>query len=267
MRRTDAMSPLPPTTALGDAKFSPVVARAYGRALDALASREVPFLLGGALALHAHTGIWRDTKDLDVFVRPDDAERALDALARAGFDPEIVYESWLGKAWSDDVFVDVIWRNANALFPVEDDWLARGRPMRLLGRDVRALGVEELLVTKMLVGGRNRFDGADMLHLLHRRLEDVDWERLAILCGEHVGVMLAFLHLYRWAYPGWRDRVDARVLEDYAARADEAGSGYGPFRGRLLDIQSFAVDVDDWGMPDPHRRALEDVFGDAEGRA
>ena len=261
------MATLPPITRIGPPRFDPAIAPVYERALDTLERDGVGHLIGGALALNAYTKIWRDTKDLDLFCRPQDYPRLLAALERAGFETEVVYESWLGKAWRGDVFVDVIWRNANGLFPVGDAWFEHAEDFRLLGRTARVLPVEELLVSKMMVGGRNRFDGADMLHVLHAAADRIDWDRLAEAAGEHVGLLLAYFHMYRWGYPQWRDRIPDRVFDDYERRAREAGSTHGPFRALLMDIQSFRVDVEGWGMPDPHRQALERIFGDAEGRA
>lgn len=261
------MAQIPPLTRLSPAVFDDEATPVYRDALDAMEKHEIPFLLGGALALNAHTGIWRDTKDLDMFIRPEDAQRALDALEREGFSTEVVYESWLGKAWRGDVFVDLIWRNANGLLPVRDSWLQDPPRVPVLGREVPVLPLEELLASKMMVMGRFRFDGADMLHILHVAHDRVDWEKLARLCGEHAGLMLVYLHMYRWAYPGWAERVPDRAIELFTRAADAATSSFGPFRGRLIDIQSFEVDVAEWGMPDPHRQALERIFGDADGKA
>lgn len=260
------MAQLPPTTRLGEPVFSDEAGPVYERALAALNEDGVDFLVGGALALNAYTGIWRDTKDLDVFCRPEDSTRLLRALAKAGFATEVVYESWLGKGWRGDVFVDVIWRNANALFPVTRSWFDRADTLELFGLPERIIPLEELLVSKMMVCGRYRFDGADIMHLLHASGKRLDWDRLIELCGEHVELMLAHLHMFRWGYPGSRDRVPDEVIERFEKLARESRSSYGPFRARLLDIQSFQVDVDGWMLPDPHKQALTEIFGNAEGK-
>lgn len=265
--KPEFMAQIPPVTRMGAPEFLPDAARIYAEVLDVLDDAGVPYLLGGAVALNAHSGVWRDTKDLDIFLRPHDAERALATLRAADFSTETVYESWLGKAWREDVFVDIIWRNANALFPVDDSWFLREESVHLFGRDIPVVPLEEFLVSKMLVMGRYRFDGADMLHVLFARAADIDWEALARLCGEHVGVMLAHMHVFRWAYPDWRDRIPVGVISRFTQLAETAESSMGPFRGRLMDIQSFEVDVHSWGMPDPHRLALERIFGSADGRS
>jgi len=261
------MAPLPPTTRLSEPTFLDEHAEVYASATTALTEAGVPFLLGGAVALNHHTGIWRDTKDLDLFVKPGDAPAALAALADAGFRTEIVYDSWLGKGFVGDVFVDIIWRNANGLYPVTDEWLAHAPTTTMFGQEMRVVPAEELILSKIFVAGRYRFDGADILHVLHATGDLLDWERLARSAGEHAGLVLAYLHMYRWGYPGWQDRVPQEAIDILERKARESTTSYGPFRALLLDIQSFRVDVEAWGMPDPHRKALEDIFGDAEGRS
>ena len=258
--KSDFMAKLPPLTRLSEPVLEPDAALVYEDAMAALEEAGVPYLLGGTLALNAHTGIWRDTKDLDFFVKPADARKALAALNARGFQSELVYESWLGKGWKGEVFVDVIWRNANGLFPVDDTWFDTPASVRVFGRDAPVIPLEELLVSKMMVMGRYRYDGADVLHVIFAAGEHIDWDKLATLCGEHIGLMLSHLHTYRWAYPAWRDRVPVEVLERYARLAEVRPSGFGPFRGRLMDIQSFEVDIQEWGLPDPHRQALDRIF-------
>lgn len=262
--KSEFMAKLPPLTRLSVPTLDAEAAPIYEAAMNALEAAGIRYLLGGTLALNAHTGIWRDTKDLDFFVRPRDARKALLALHDAGFQTELVYESWLGKGWKGDVFVDVIWRNANGLFPVEDSWFARPASVRLFGRDAPVIPLEELLVSKMMVMGRYRYDGADILHVLFAVGDRMDWDKLAQICSEHIGLMLAHLHTFRWAYPGWRHKVPDEVLTRYAKLAEERPSTFGPFRARLIDIQSFEVDVQEWGMPDPHRQAIDSIFSEPE---
>lgn len=258
---------IPPITRAGRPTFPPEVARVYVAALDAIEEHRIPYVLGGAVALSSHTDIWRDTKDLDVFVRPADATRALDALAAADFRTEIKWESWLGKGWRGELFVDIIWRNANALFQVDDAWISRAVRAPILGRERPVLAPEELLASKLMVMGRHRFDGADITHLLYTRADTMDWDRLAELCGEHAELLLAYLHMFRWTYPGERDKVPETVLSSFRERATRSRSSFGPFRGRLLDLATFTIDVEAWGLPDAHRIALERIFGDATGRS
>ncbi len=74
---------------LQEPNFGPEEGRIYGEALDALDRADLSYMLSGALALNTYTGVWRDTKDLDVFVPERRVARVLDALQRAGFETEI----------------------------------------------------------------------------------------------------------------------------------------------------------------------------------
>ena len=83
------------------------------RAGAALRDAEIPFALTGGLAIWAHGGP-ESEHDLDFFVKPEDAERALQALVDTGFRPEKPPEGWLYKAWDGDVLVDLIFETSGA---------------------------------------------------------------------------------------------------------------------------------------------------------
>lgn len=254
-----------PTTKLGEPEFDAEQQRVYADALDALANANVPNLVGGALAMNKHTGIWRDTKDLDLFLKPDDVDDALAALARAGFDTERVYASWLSKGIRGDLFVDLIHRNANGLHEVTDEWFEHAPRGRILDREVAFLAPEELFLSKSFVGGRYRYDGADLLHLVYALRGALDWERLADEAGEHAGLLLGHLHVYRWAYPAFAAYVPDEALARLEARARrDVARPPVTFRGRLYDGPSFDVDVHAWGLPDVQAENVRSLLGRAE---
>src|SRR5271169_13945 len=58
----------------------------------------IPYAVSGAFALQKHTGIWRDTKDLDLFLPADDVPAALRGLHDDGFQTEVCDPVWLAKA-------------------------------------------------------------------------------------------------------------------------------------------------------------------------
>ena len=64
------------------------------RAGAALRENGVDYMLGGGLAIWARGGPPTD-HDVDLFLREEDAERALHVLADAGFRPERPPEHWL----------------------------------------------------------------------------------------------------------------------------------------------------------------------------
>ena len=110
----------------------------YGHVLDSMAEAQIPFLIGGAYALQRLTGIVRHTKDLDVFVRPQDAERTLTVLARLGWRTELTFPHWLGKVYHDDDFCDVIFASGNGVCTVDDLWLEHALPAEILGERIAA---------------------------------------------------------------------------------------------------------------------------------
>src|SRR5258705_6182119 len=92
----------------------------YYRTLVAMNRAKVPYLIGGAYALQVYTGIARDTKDVDLFVRPEDCERALKALAETGCQTELTFPHWLGKAHCRGYFADIIFSSRHRGGRVDD---------------------------------------------------------------------------------------------------------------------------------------------------
>jgi hypothetical protein len=76
--------------------------------LSKLQSEKIPFAIGGAFALNHYTGIWRDTKDMDVFILPDDVDRILELGREAGFNTWMQDRHWLAKGRKDGYLVDFI---------------------------------------------------------------------------------------------------------------------------------------------------------------
>lgn len=155
-----------------EAPFSDIE-HALKRAAAALRSAGVPFLLGGSLASWARGGP-ESRHDLDLMIRPQDAERALTALEEAGMRPERPPEDWLVKAWDGDTLVDLIF--APKGMDIDDDVIARGEELSVLGMDMRVMGLEDVLVTKLMAIGEHalRFDGP--LGIARALREQIDWD-------------------------------------------------------------------------------------------
>ncbi len=246
---------------LQEPNFGPEEGRIYGEALDALDRADLSYMLGGALALNTYTGIWRDTKDLDVFVPERRVARVLDALQRAGFETEIAEPHWLAKARKEEIFVDVIHANDSGAVTVDESWFANAEEIEVLGRRVRVIPAEEMLLSKIFVASRDRWDMSDVLHLIFARRGELDWERILAGVGEHWELLLAYLHLYRYVYPNHASYLPRWVLDlllkRYEAEIEASPRGPLRFRGTLLDDVSFGVDVAAWGLPDEHAAVKE----------
>jgi len=226
----------------------------YVRTLTVLNEAEVPYLVGGAYALAWLAGIERHTKDMDVFVRESDRDRTLRALEAAGYRTEVTFPHWLAKAWIVERFVDVIYRSGNGVAAVDDEWFAQAIEAEVFDIPVRLCAPEEIIWSKGYVLERERFDGADIAHLIRSRGPDLDWHRLLYRFATHWRVLLAHLVLFGFIYPGERDAVPAWVIRELSDRlrqeADEPAPAERVCQGTFLSREQYLVDVGIWGYED-----------------
>ncbi len=226
----------------------------------------ISYAVAGAFALQQHTGICRDTKDLDLFLTADDAIRAIEYLREDGFYCEVFDPVWLFKVHRDEFFVDLITGMSNATLVVDNSWIDRATPAVIHDVKTRVLAAEELLASKLFVARRERFDGADVAHIIYGTKGKIDWQRVLQLSGEHWEVLLWALVLFRYAYPAHTNYVPADLWHDLLSRFQDAVSHPNPsarFRGSLIDDKVFAIDVNEWGldnlMQENRERRLRDI--------
>src|SRR5262249_30138337 len=153
----------------------------------------------------------------------------------------------------DGHFVDVIFSSGNSLCRVDDDWFEHAEEARILGRPVRVVPPEEMIWSKGYVQERERFDGADIAHLLRSARHRLDWVRLRRRCGAHGRVLLGHLVLFGFIYPAERDKVPGWVLERLweDVRRESAGPPARPVcQGTLLSREQYLMDIERWGYAD-----------------
>ncbi|HET9492323.1 MAG TPA: nucleotidyltransferase [Methylomirabilota bacterium] len=226
----------------------------YVAALRALQTAGVPFVVGGAYALSRYTGIFRDTKDLDVFVRPRHAKAALDSLAAAGYRTELTFPHWLGKGFAGDHTIDIIFSSGNGFVQVDDGWFDYAVDDSVLGVPARLCPPEEMLWSKAFIMERERYDGADIAHLLQAQAESLDWQRLVQRFDSHWRVLLSHLVLFGFVYPSERGRIPAWTMAYLMGRLTEEWCTAGPADriccGTLLSRAQYLVDVESLGYRD-----------------
>jgi hypothetical protein len=233
---------------------TPEKAVLYRTALERLNLSGVPYLVAGSFAFQYFAGITRSTKDLDVFVRPRDVRRVLDVLGRAGFRTEVVFAHWLAKAHHGDKFIDVIFNSGNGVAEVDDEWFAYAIDEEVLGTSVKLSPAEEMIWSKSMVMERERYDGADVAHLVRHCSGLLNWDRLVRRFGPHWRVLLGHLVLFGFIYPGERALVPAAVIRSLVGRLiaelDEPTRDSKVCQGTLLSRAQYLVDLDEWGYED-----------------
>jgi hypothetical protein len=227
----------------------------------------IDFLIGGAYAFARYTGIERHTKDCDVFVRYADFDRTLRALAHEGYQTEVPFPHWLGKARQGEYFVDLIYGSGNGVAGVDDEWFDKASHDHVFNVPVRLVPAEEMIWSKALIQERERFDGADVAHLLLARGDQIDWRRLLRRFGHHWRVLFSHLVLFGFIYPSDRQRIPAWVMQELMRRLEREVES-GPTsqqicRGTLLSRQQYLVDVEGRGYVDA-RTLPENPMTDAE---
>ena len=222
-------------------------------ALRALAGSDVPFLVAGAYAFFEYTGVFRDTKDLDLFLRRADLEAAFRVLEGAGFRTEVSEPGWIGKAWRGEWFVDLIYSSGNGVAVVDDLWFDHARRGVVMGVEVLLAPPEEMIWSKSFVLERERYDGHDVSHLLRAAGARLDWARLLRRFDRYWEVLLSQLLLFRFAYPGERSKVPDRVLRALVGRLeDELGTDHprALCRGNLISRVQYRHDLEELGYED-----------------
>src|SRR4051812_1484750 len=197
----------------------------YRRTLHVLSDARVPFLVGGSHALLNYTGIVRETKDFDLFIRHGDLDAGLEALREAGYHTEVTFPHWLAKAKQGNDVVDLVFSSGNGVCRVDDEWFTYATEADVLGMPVKIAPVEELLWQKSYVMERERYDGADVAHILRSCAETLDWDRLMRRFDPQWQLFLSYLILFGFIYPSERHRIPEWVTVELTTRLQQELSG------------------------------------------
>jgi hypothetical protein len=228
--------------------------RFYRDVLTLLERDGIPVLVGGAFAFTHFTHIQRPTRDFDLFLKRQDVDAALDVLHHAGFATELPFPHWLAKARSDEFLVDLIFSSGNGVAPVDDIWFDHAIPTEVFGVQVKLCPAEELIWSKAFVMERERYDGADVVHLIRASHATMDWNRVLARFGPLWRVLFFNLVLYNFVYPSepcpaprW---LMCELLDRVRRELDDPASSDRLCQGTLVSRAQYLTDIMHWGYAD-----------------
>lgn len=226
---------------------------AYAQALKLAQTTGLQFMLGGGFAFAAYTGRWRDTKDIDLYVRPTDREQAIKALDDAGFEdlyPRHPYDrKWIYRGVRSDFIVDIIWSMANQRAQVDELWFNRAPRVTIRGEKLPVIPLEELIWCKLYIIQRDRCDWTDIFNVIYARASQIDWKHLVMRLSDDQPLLRALLTVYCWLCPSSALTLPPYLWRPY--RTKPAGPELARLRSMLLDSRAW------FSATQPAHRKLE----------
>jgi hypothetical protein len=222
----------------------------FAAVLRELNRREIPFLMAGGFVFSHYSGLWRNTKDLDVVVTRANLERAVDAVLSQGLQdyyPVLPYDrSWIYRAYrplgEDKIIVDVIHQFANHADVIGDSWFAHAVSATFAGEPARFVAPEDLIWMKLMVFQRERCDWPDLFNVIRGLRGQLNWERLLRSAGEHWRLVGALVNVYDWLCPDERHFIPASVREELADGLRHPEAAHAPRNG-LFDSRPWFTEA------------------------
>jgi hypothetical protein len=226
----------------------------YRETLELFNREGLPFLVGGTHAYYRYTGIARETKDFDLFVRRADYPRFEAVLRAEGWDTKLTFPHWLGKIHKGDAFIDMIFSGGNGEAAVDDEWFEHSVEGKIFGVPVRLAAPEEMIWSKSYVMERERYDGGDVMHLMLRTGKRLDWNRLLHRFGDHWRILLMQVVKFGFVYPSERHRIPRELTDEllrrFTAELNDRSSDAKVCYGTMTSRAQYLVDVREWGFED-----------------
>jgi hypothetical protein len=218
----------------------------YRGVMTEASHRGIPFAVGGGLAATTYAGLWRNTKDIDLYILPSDRERMVQLIFDLGLQDyydKIAYDrKWIFRSYRADTIVDLMWGMANQRAWVDEDWL-RGPEVNADGVRFRLLPPEQALWTKLYVLQRDRCDWPDAFNLLSGVGSELDWKLLFHLLGTDAPLLAALLCAYVWLSPDGARQLPNWIWTELGVNqpAQENSTAVIARRADLLDSRPWFV--------------------------
>jgi hypothetical protein len=223
----------------------------YKEALDLLNESGAQYMLGGAFSMFRYTGIYRDTKDLDVFCKSTEYPRIMKYFAERGYRTELTDVRWLAKIFKGEYFIDLIFDTVNNICRVDDTWYENSTEGHFAGTQVRYIPAEELIWCKLYVQNRERYDGADINHIMLKYGRKLNWERLLFRMDQHWHLLLMQVLQFQFVYPSdYREIIPKWLFDELMRRAAEQydlpPAQTRVCRGPVIDQTQYHIDIKEW---------------------
>lgn len=194
----------------------------YREALTAMVESGPRFMVGGAFAVYHYTNWWRSTHDIDLYVAPQDKDPAMETLKSAGFrdigQQAEGDEHWIYHTSKKAIIVDIIWGSANLTHHVSSDWFERASLGRFLDMELLYLPLEEFILMKTFVINRHRCDWPDVMRIIRYQCDNIHWQRLLDLFGEHWLLLSSLVDVFDWQHARCMQCIPDHVREELAWR-------------------------------------------------
>lgn len=222
----------------------------YRDALTLLNENDINYLVGGGLAFRQYTGIVRDLKDMDLFCKANEYPKILKLFSEHGYQTELTDVRWLAKLFKDEFYIDLIFNTVNNICFVDDVWFDNAVAGEAYGVPVRLIPAEELLWCKMYVQNRERYDGADVNHIILKYGENLNWNRIWSRLGQHWHLLLAQVLIFQFVYPTERDIIPKWLFDELIELAKQQYDLPLPIEkvclGPIIDQTQYSMDITDW---------------------
>jgi hypothetical protein len=223
----------------------------YKKALQLLKESGADFMLGGAFAVFHYTGIYRDTKDLDIFCKAETYPKILKFFGERGYRTELTDIRWLAKVFEEDYFIDIIFDTPNNICRVDDSWFQFAVPADILEEKVLLVSPEDLIWCKSYVQNRYRYDGADINHIMLKYGSHINWSRILSRMDQHWHLLLAIIIQFQFIYPAdYRDIIPRWLFDELMERGfrqyELPAAARAVCLGPLIDQEQYAIDIREW---------------------
>ncbi len=213
------------------------------RVIDLVLKRKIPFALGGGLAFSAYSRRWRYTKDVDLFILPQDREPMVQVLSDAGlqdlYEKEPYDRSWIYRGTLEGVIIDLIWTLPNHRLEVDELWLTMGWRATVHDYCLPLIPPEELTWCKLYVMQYDRSDWPDVLNILYGVGPFLDWNRLLDRLGADVPVLAGAMCLFRWLCPERAHALPPELWQRLGLPETYASEDRDGARADLLDTRDW----------------------------